>query len=155
MEAGRSQVTIICVSPLNLRIAGSLRNWDLGAANTQTPVLLDAAIILALWINNISNGSFCFCLCSLFPTGSCQGLEFFFFLVTLPFSSLSLGRGTLAQTLLSFHQTSPRGSHLGSAFSQAHLTCSFLSAPSADLLWAPQGLAPPVCLRLLPLLHLF
>lgn len=76
---------------------------------------------------------------------------FFFFLVTLPSSSLSLGRGTLAHMLLSFHQTAPHGSHLGSAFSPSHLTCSFLPAPSADLCWAPRGRAPPACLRLLPL----
>lgn len=62
-----------------------------------------------------------------------------YFLVTLPSSSLSLGRGTFvrAHTLLSFHRTSPRSSHLGSAFSWSHLTCSFLPAPSAELLSAP------------------
>lgn len=48
MEVGRSQVTILCASPLNLSITGSLQNWGLRAGNTQTPVLLDAAILLAL-----------------------------------------------------------------------------------------------------------
>lgn len=48
MEVGGIQFTILCVSPLNLRIVGSLQNWGLGVANTQTPVLLDTVILLAL-----------------------------------------------------------------------------------------------------------
>lgn len=125
----------VCFS-IELRIVGSLQNWHLEMTSIQTSVLLDIATILVLQINSLTNAAFCFCFYSRFPAGSCQGLELFF-LVTLPSSSLSLGRGTFAHTRLSFHRMSPRGSHLGSAFSWSHLTCSFLPAPSAELLSAP------------------
>lgn len=123
----------VCFS-IELRIEGSLQNWHLETASTQTPVLLDIATILALQITSLT-----LLFVFVFIPGSPQEAVkvWNYFLVTLPSSSLSLGRGTFAHTLLSFYRTSPRGSHLGSAFSWSHLTCSFFPAPSAELLSAP------------------
>lgn len=89
----RSGHCSVCFS-IELRIVGSLQNWHLEMTSIQTPVLLDIVTTLVLQTNNLSNASFCFCLYSRFPTGSCQGLELFFWSLCLPLACL-WGEGPL------------------------------------------------------------
>lgn len=94
-------------------------------------------------------------VCFWFPEGGGQGLELF--VTPLSLHSLSPGERDLltppppSLSTIRPPAAPPRaGSPLLPTFGSL-LTPSSVPVPSADLLWAPPGLAPLVCLRLLTL----